>query len=79
MDPLIALPELSSTSLPTVHSEELPPDSDIGAVIREARCGPGEGYVLYFRNTKTGDALLAKNKAAVYIVKRMAREALMSG
>ena len=46
------------------------------ACIASARCGTGEGSVLYFRNRRTGEVYLAKNKTAAYILKRVARELL---
>lgn len=53
-------------------------DNCLRDIIAEARAGNREGKVLYFRNTETGETVLAKNKSAVYIMKRVLRSLLQS-
>jgi len=76
LSPEDSLQLLASLGLPAVSYALLDPATDLTETIRGARCGAGEGYVMYFTNTRTGEVTLAKNKTAVYIVKRMAREIL---
>lgn len=76
LSPADSLDRLASLGLPAVRYAVLDPATDLNETIRGARCGAGEGYVMYFANTRTGEVTLAKNKTAVYIVKRMTREIL---
>lgn len=79
MDPRLALGAVVDAGLPAVRYELLDARRGIEEVIREGRAGNGEGNVLYFRDEATGEVVLAKNKAAAYIVKRMARAILKAG
>jgi hypothetical protein len=78
LSPVASLELLYSLGLPAVSYSLLDPTTDLNLTIQAARCGTGEGYVMYFTNTRTGEVVLAKNKTAVYIVKRMTREMLRS-
>ena len=62
-----------------VNVDGIPIDEKwFGIIIAMARAGKGEGKVLYFRNKETGEIFLAKNKTAVYIMKRVLRSLLES-
>eukprot|EP00873_Tetraselmis_striata_P042888 jgi/Tetstr1/463152/TSEL_008086.t1 len=76
MDPLKAIRTIEAFGLPCVQCEEWESSAPLDEIILKARMGTGEGYVIYFVNTETGEVTLAKNKASVYIVKRMLREIL---
>ena len=79
MDPQRAIEDIRGAGLPSVECNEVDPTRDIGDIIREARRGSGEGVVMYFSDSETGQVVLAKNKTAVYILKRMTREILKTG
>jgi hypothetical protein len=76
MDPLGAVAAIRDAGLPSVEVEEVDPKREIREIVREARRGEGEGYVMYFSDSATGQVVLAKNKTSAYILKRMAREIL---
>jgi hypothetical protein len=48
-------------------------------IYRASRCRNDEGSVLRFRNTETGETILAKSKSVMYIVKRFMRQVLLRG
>jgi hypothetical protein len=48
-------------------------------IYRASRCRSDEGSVLRFRNTETGETILAKSKSVIYIVKRFMRQILLRG
>lgn len=76
VDPIATFAEFSRHGIPSVSWSimEIGSPDWYNKCIASARCGSGEGSVLYFRNRRTGEVHLAKNKSAVYILKRVARE-----
>merc|ERR1712013_245048 len=69
LDPLQSIADIARAGLLAVRCEEMDSRTPIADCIRSARCGSGEGSVLYFRNTKTRQCVLAKNKTSLYILK----------
>ena len=61
-----------------VYTPESDP-SEIENIYLASRCRNDEGSVLRFRNTETGETILAKSKSVMYIVKRFMRQILLRG